>query len=91
MELIIQKKNLRVGSRAQNAMNMSKFNITESGHHGVSWNNEINKWVVEIWENKNRRYLGTFSDLDEAIKTRKEAEEKYYKDWSYENSIKGVK
>ena len=84
------KKNLRVGSRAQNAMNMSKFNITESGHHGVSWNKEINRWMVEIWENKNRRYLGSFSDLDEAIKTRKEAEEKYYKEWSYDNSTKGV-
>ena len=46
--------------------------------------------MVEIWENKNRRYLGSFSDLDEAIKTRKEAEEKYYKEWSYDNSTKGV-
>lgn len=85
------KKNLRIGSRSQNAMNMSKFNITESDYHGVYWNKEINKWVVEIWENKNRRYLGTYSDLNVAIKIRKEAEEKYYKDWSYNNSTtKGV-
>ena len=85
------KKNLRIGSRSKNAMNMSKFNITESGYHGVCWNEKINKWVVEIWENKNRRYLGAYSDLNVAIKIRKEAEDKYYKDWSYKNStIKGV-
>ena len=69
-------------------MNMAKFNVTESGRHGVSWNEKINKWVVEIWENKNRRYLGFYSDLKEAIKVREKAEIKYFKDWSYENSIK---
>lgn len=83
-----KKKNLRIGTRSQNAMNMAKFNVTESGCHGVSWNEKINKWVVEIWENKNRRYLGFYSDLKEAIKVRKKAEIKYFKDWSYENSVK---
>lgn len=84
------KKNLRIGTRAQNAMNMSKFKKTKSDYHGIHWNETINKWQVEIWENKNRRYLGFYSNLEKAIKIRKEAEEKYYKDWSYENSTKGV-
>ena len=82
------KKNLRIGYRTQNAMNMAKFNETESGYHGVYWNNKINKWIVEIWENKNRRYMGSYSDLNEAIKVRKEAENRYFKNWSYENSTK---
>lgn len=84
------KKNLRIGTRTQNAMNMAKFKKTESGYHGIYWGRTNNKWKVEIWENKNRRYLGLYSNLEEAIKIRKEAEEKYYKDWSYENSTKGV-
>lgn len=84
------KKNLRIATKVQNAMNMSKFNTTKSGYHGVYWKENVNKWAVEIWENKNRRYLGLYSDLNEAIKVRKEAEEKYYKNWSYENSTKEV-
>lgn len=82
------KNNLRVGARTQNAMNMAKFSITKSGYHGVCWNKKIGKWAVEIWENKNRRYLGFYSDLNEAIKARKDAEEEYFKDWSYKNSVK---
>lgn len=84
------KKNLRIGTKSQNAMNMSKFNETKSNCRGVYWNGKINKWVVEIWENKNRRYLGVYSDLNEAIKVRKEAENKYFKNWSYENSRKDI-
>ena len=80
------KNNLRITTRAQNAMNMAKFNKTESNCHGVTWKEDISKWVVEIWENKNRRYLGIYSDLNEAIQVRKAAEEKYYGEYSYDNS-----
>ena len=32
--------------------------------------------------------LGRFLDFNDAVKDRKEAEEKYYKEYSYDNSIK---
>ena len=36
-------------------------------------------------EDNKRIYLGVFSDFEEAVKTRKEAENKYYKEYKCDN------
>lgn len=36
------------------------------------------KWVAEIGVNRKKIHLGTFETFDDAIKARKEAEEKYF-------------
>ena len=55
------------------------------------WYSQQQKWSAEIIENGNKHRLGLYDNIEEAIKVRKEAEEKYYKDWSYKNSTtKGV-
>lgn len=33
-------------------------------------------------------HLGRFDNFEDAVKVRKEAEEKYFGDWSYDNSMK---
>lgn len=45
-----------------------------------------NKWIVRISINKKRIYLGRFDTLEEAIVIRKDAEERYFGEWSYDNS-----
>jgi len=45
----------------------------------VSWNAKTNKGTANITVKGKRIYLGVFSTLEEAIDTRKDAEEKYYK------------
>lgn len=45
---------------------------SKSGCPGVVWNNQTNKWWVYAYKNKKQIYLGCSSDLDEAIKMRKD-------------------
>lgn len=50
-----------------------------SGITGVSKTSNGKKWRAYITIKKARKHLGTFNTFEEAIKARKEAEEKYYK------------
>jgi hypothetical protein len=49
-----------------------------SGCKGVSWNTKNSKWIANITLQKKRRYLGSFDKLEDAVRARKSAEEKYY-------------
>lgn len=40
---------------------------------------------------KKRMHLGRFKKIEDAIKVRKEAEEKYFGEFSYDKSMKGNK
>ena len=50
-----------------------------SGVKGVSWNKRFNNWETYITFQGKRIYLGRFKNKQDAIKARKEAEEKYFK------------
>lgn len=81
-----RKSNLRIATRTQNNINVKLRTDSSSGVTGVNWNKESSQWVVRIGVNKKRIYLGQFDTLEEAIAIRKEAEEKYFGEWSYDNS-----
>ena len=49
-----------------------------SGTKGVWWNAKREKWIAEIMIDNKKYYLGEFINKEEAIKTRKEAEIKYF-------------
>lgn len=49
-----------------------------SGFKGVNWNKRRNAWIVRIQYNNKRKDIGAFKELKEAIKARKEAEDKYW-------------
>lgn len=53
------------------------------------FNNRTQKWVANIKVNYKKINLGYFNTLDEAAKVRKEAEEKYFGDYSIEKSRNG--
>lgn len=78
-----QKSNLRICDRFSNAKNLpyiSKNNT--SGHKGVFYKKESNKWMAIIIVNNKRIHLGSFKNKEEAIKVRQEAELKYYGEYS---------
>jgi hypothetical protein len=82
-----RKINLRY-AKTKNAMNHEIYKNNTSGVAGVNWHNRDNIWEASIGFNNKQIYLGRFDNFDEAVKVRKKAEEKYHKDFSYDNSMK---
>lgn len=81
-----RKSNLRLCSRAENSYNKKIQPYNTSGVAGVYWNTEKGKWCAHIgYKNKNIN-LGYFRCKEDAIKARKEAENKYFGEFSYDNS-----
>ena len=76
-----RKQNLRICTPSLNAMNNSKAK-------GICFDKSRNKWLASIKINGRSKYLGRFLNKDAALKARKIAEEKYFKEYSYSNSIK---
>lgn len=85
-----RKSKLRRTINGQNNMNHLLYKNNTSGCSGVTWKEKNQKWEVRITVNKKRYNLGLYTDLNEAIKVRKEAEQKYFGEYSYDNSIKAV-
>lgn len=85
-----RKINLRVLTHSQNGKNQSLSKNNKSGTSDVCWHKATQKWQARICVNNKRIYLGCFADIDEAIRVRKEAEQKYFGEYSYDNSIKAV-
>lgn len=81
-----RKNNLRIASHSENMRNVGIRNNNTSGVTGVNWDKRYEKWRARICVNKNQIELGYFDDFKEASKVRKEAEEKYFGEWSYDNS-----
>lgn len=83
-----RKNNLRIVTRSQNQMNVGLSSNNKSGVTGVHFNTRNEKWVAQIGFNRKRIYLGEFDNFDNAVKARKEAEIKYFGEYSYDNSQK---
>lgn len=83
-----RKTNLRIVTASQNIMNAKMFSSNTSGHKGVCWDKSRNKWMAHIKLNGKNKNLGRFNKIEDAIKARKKAEEKYFGEYSYDNSMK---
>lgn len=90
-----RKLNLRISTSQENSRNHRIRRNNTSGVSGVYFNKTNNNWVAQITIDYKTISLGNFEDFESAVKARKEAEEKYFKDFSYDNSqqiyIKEVK
>ena len=71
-------ENLRLITHSENSVNTRRKRNNTSGHAGVFWNKQINKWVASIRVHPKRINLGNFDTKEEAVAARKTAEEKYY-------------
>jgi hypothetical protein len=73
-----RRVNLRMVTKSQNMMNRDIISSNTSGCTGVHYNSKNGLWVARIGVNYKRIVLGSYSDINEAIKVRKEAEIKYF-------------
>lgn len=74
-----EPNNVRWATKQIQAINQNTPCTNTSGYKGVSYNKKDKKYVAYININKKHKELGRFKNLQEAIDTRKKAEEKYYK------------
>ncbi len=81
--------NLRVCSESENRYNSSMQSNNTSGTIGVSWEKRDKKWRAYISADNKRIELGKFINYEDAVNARQIAEEKYHKEFSYANSMKG--
>jgi hypothetical protein len=69
--------NLRAVTRIENGKNRKTYTTNTSGHAGIRWDKKINKWVVRIQSDGIYRHIGVFSNLDEAVNARANADVQY--------------
>ena len=73
------KQNIVEGTNLQMLrLNKIKSNNT-SGYTGVTWDKKRKKWKAQLRFKGKNIYLGRYCNKKDAIKARKEAEEKYFK------------
>lgn len=82
-----RKAMLRIVDNSKNKMNSKLYKNNTSNFSGVCYDKSIGKWIAYITKNKKNFYLGSFNIKEDAIKARKDAEEKYFGEYSYYNSI----
>ncbi len=78
-----RKNNLRVCSHSSNMKNKKRQKNNISGHRGVSWYKNRNKWVSRISIRRNIIFLGYFNLKTDAINAYKEASVKYDEEFNY--------
>lgn len=83
-----RKSNLRIATMSQNAMNKKLAYNNTSNVTGVDYVKRFNKWRARIRIDGVVHYLGYYVNKKDAIKARKEAENKYFGEFSYDNSRK---
>ena len=83
-----RKENLRKVTQSKNSMNRRKQRNNTSGTTGVYYRKNENKWVARIKIMGKEKFLGYFTNYDDAVKARKAAEEIYFGEYSYSNSMK---
>lgn len=72
-------KNLRDVDRLINSINKDLQSNNTSGMRGVSFSKQKDRWISFIKINGEHKHLGTFASFDDASKSRKEAEKKYWR------------
>lgn len=72
------EKHIIKGTNLQVITRNTPMSTNKSGTTGVVWDKSRQKWVAQIEFQGKRHYLGRFKDKEEAIKSRKEAEKKYF-------------
>ena len=75
-------ENLREANAYQNTRNAKRRSDNTSGIKGVYFHSQSGKWTACIRTGGRQITLGRFSDINEAAKVRKEAAEKFHKEFA---------
>lgn len=70
-------ENCKWATRKEQSINRRKFKNNTSGHTGVAKNKRKNGWVAYIYHEHTRIHLGSFKNIEKAVKAREEAEKIY--------------
>lgn len=73
-----RKANLRFVTHSENMRNAKTQSNNKSGCRGVHWHKGNKRWVALIGLNNKQIDLGSFVNKEDAIRARKEAENKYF-------------
>ena len=82
-----RKSQLRECRHSQNCMNRGITKRNTSGVLGVSWNKQNSKWLAQIYVNGKNVYLGSYINIEDAIQSRKEAEQLYFGEYSPNSKV----
>ncbi len=81
-----RKNNLRVCEHQENMCNYPIPVNNTSGVKGVSWDNRHEKWKAYITSEGERINLGSFDIFEEAVQSRKHAEDIYHGEYKWEEN-----
>lgn len=73
-----RKENLRLCTPNQNLYNAKIPSTNKSGYKGVCWVKNIGKWHAYLTHEHVVENLGYYDDIADAVKARRDAEEKYH-------------
>ena len=73
-----RKSNLRIVTARENAWNKRTLDNNTSGRTGVYLNKRDNIWIAQIKCVDQLKVLGRFKNFDDAVKARKNAEDKLF-------------
>lgn len=76
-----RKSELRIVDRCQNCINERISSNNKSGVKGVYQQKRGGYWVATITAYRKKYYLGCFKNKEDAIQTRRQAEEKYHAEY----------
>ncbi len=62
--------NLRLATRAENGRNRKKSKSNTSGHKGIIWLKDKNRWEVRVFTDGRLSRFGTFRNLKDAVTAR---------------------
>lgn len=82
-KLDCRNENLRFCTQSQNAMNSITPNNNTSGYKGVSWQPTRKQWRAYITIHRKQIHLGTYDNIDDAIKARQIGDIKYHDVFAY--------
>lgn len=71
-------ENLRLATTSQNGANRGLLKNNRSGHKGVSWDNQRQKWFAKIEVNRKQIALGRYDRLEDAVEARRRAEAQHF-------------
>jgi hypothetical protein len=74
--------NLRLATRAENAGNSKRRTDNTSGHKGVYWNRQRNKWQAKIRRGALEKHLGLFSSKEDAAEAYRKASATVFGDFA---------
>lgn len=72
------RENMRFITQQNNVRNRTLRSKNKSGRIGVVWSKRDNKWMAKIKTDGKEIHLGSFAKLEDAVKAREDAEEKYF-------------